>query len=96
MPRHVDELPLVVGQATGEDSLRLARQVATQGITHLDRRPQCLDTLAQHVLEILAGVLPAAEEQGDPSALAASYFWSPTPSRVWAVKTLPQRLQRSF
>ena len=26
----------------------------------------------------------------------ASYFFVPTPSGVWAVKTVPQRLQRNF
>ena len=64
----VDELASAVGQAVGHNCFQLGGQVARQGVAHLNRRAQCLDTLTQHVAEILAGVLATAEKQGDALA----------------------------
>ena len=67
---HVHELPPGVGQAIRQDRLQLARQVARQGIAHLDRRRQLRGTVLEHLGQILTRVPTAAEEQGHPMAVA--------------------------
>ncbi len=67
---HVDELPPGMGQAVGQDRLQFARQVARQGIAHLDRRRQLRSTELEHPGQILTRVLAAAKEQGHPVTVA--------------------------
>ena len=67
---HVHELPPGMGQAVGHDRLQLARQVARQGIAHLDRRRQLRRAVLEHLGQVLARVPAAAEEQGHPVAVA--------------------------
>ena len=66
----VDELPPGMGQAMGQDRLQLARQVARQGIAHLDRRRQLLGAVLEDLGQVLARVPAAAEEQRHPVAVA--------------------------
>ncbi len=69
---HVDELPPGMGQAVGQDRLQFARQVARQGIAHLDRRRQLRSTELEHPGQILTRVLAAAKEQGHPVTVACA------------------------
>ncbi|HEY7309258.1 MAG TPA: hypothetical protein VH643_07885 [Gemmataceae bacterium] len=66
----VHELPPGMRQAMGQDRLQLARQVARQGIAHLDRRRQFRGAELEHRGQVLAGVPAAAEEQGYPPTVA--------------------------
>ena len=66
----VDEPPPGMGQAVRQDRLQLARQVARQGIAHLDRRRQLLGAVLEDLGQVLARVPAAAEEQRDPVAVA--------------------------
>ncbi len=59
-----------MGQAIGQDRLQFARQVARQGVAHLDRRRQFLGAVLEHVGQVLPGVLVTAEEQGHLVAIA--------------------------
>ena len=66
----VDEPPPGMGQAMRQDRLQLARQVAREGIAHLDRRRQLLGAVLEDLGQVLARVPAAAEEQRDPVAVA--------------------------
>ena len=66
----VDEPPPGMGQAVRQDRLQLARQVARQGVAHLDRRRQLLGAVLEDLGQVLARVPAAAEEQRDPVAVA--------------------------
>jgi len=69
MLRHLDKLPPPVGQAVGHDRFQLGGQVPRERVAHLDRRGQLRRSLGQHVLQVLASVPAAAEEQRDPATL---------------------------
>ena len=66
----VDEPPPGMGQAVRQDRPQLARQVARQGVAHLDRRRQLLGAVLEDLGQVLARVPAAAEEQRDPVAVA--------------------------
>ena len=63
---HVDEVAARMGQAVGEDGGEVARGVGGQPVAHLDGRPELGRSLGQDGGQILARVLAAGEEQGDP------------------------------
>ncbi len=66
----IDEPPPGMGQAMRQDRPQLARQVARQGVAHLDRRRQLLGAVLEDLGQVLARVPAAAEEQRDPVAVA--------------------------
>ena len=68
VPRHVHKPPPSVGQAVGHDRLEFfgVRQIARQGITHLDGPVQLGRSLLQHRGQVLPGMAVPGEEQGDP------------------------------
>ena len=61
----VDEVAAAMSQAVAKDRRELAGQIAVEAVTHLDRWLELGSALAQNVVEILAGVLAAGQEQGD-------------------------------
>jgi len=65
----VDESPPGMRQAMRQDRPQLARQVAREGIAHLDRRRQRLGAVLEDPGQVLARVPAAAEEQRDPVAI---------------------------
>lgn len=59
-----------MGDAIGDDGLERAADIARQRVAHLDRGAESLGPLRQHRGEVLAGMLPAGEEQRDGAPLA--------------------------
>ena len=54
-----------VSEAMSKDGLKLGAGVARERIAHLDRRVQILGALAEHIGQVLTGVLPAGKVQGN-------------------------------
>jgi hypothetical protein len=67
---HVDELPPGVGQAVRQDRPERAREVARQGIAHLDRWRAFRGAVFEHPGQVLTRVATAAEEQGHAVTVA--------------------------